>query len=164
LKTIGTAFCLVLTMILAGALAFAGAARDEFTFSAELFNPNTGDTVWSATGEYLIGLGNTGAFRMGPSISMFDLGSEGGDGQSYGLAVEFGFPKSGLFVGAGGHWWSGNAADLADKSADLRAGVKIGQERWFAKLFASQVWAEQADGSRIDPDGMSAQAGLGVRF
>jgi hypothetical protein len=140
----------------------AAVGKDELTFSANLFNPNQGDTVWNATGEFLIGVGKTGAFKIGPSVSAFDLGPV--DGTSYGVAGEFGFPKSGLFAGGALHALSGDAKDVADYTAEARLGVKFGGERGFAKLYLSQVWSQATDGAVTDPDGTAFTAGLGLRF
>src|SRR5262245_51382770 len=84
---------LVLPIVLAACLGVAAAGpiqkqgKDELTFSASLFNPNEGDTVWTATGEYLIGV--SPHLLIGPSLSMFDTGPT--DGTAFGLAGELGF-------------------------------------------------------------------------
>jgi len=152
----------VVTCLLALAtLTFAAPAKDELTLSASLFNPDNGDTVWSATGEYLIGIG--GNFLLGPSVSMFDLGKV--DGNSIGVAGELGVGKtSGLFLGGAVHVLGGDAGDAADYTGEARVGIKFGGQRGFVKLFASQVWSKAADGAVSDPDGTSFQAGLGLRF
>jgi len=136
------------------------AKSGEATFSASLWNPNEGDTTWSATGEYLFPLG---PLVVGPSISMFDLGPV--DGGSAGVAGEFNLTgKAGLFIGGAAHKLTGDAADFADYTYEARAGLKLGTGKWFAKLYASQVWSKAADGAVTDPDGTSFQAGIGARF
>lgn len=139
----------------------AATANDELTFSASLFNPNDGTTVYTATGEYLIGLG--GNFLLGPSVRLFDAGDT--DGGSFGVAAELGVGKtSGFFLGGALHKLTGDAADVADYTGEARAGVKFGGERGFAKLYLSQVWSQQADDSVTDPNGTAFVAGLGLRF
>ena len=142
-------------------LTFAAPANDELTMSASLFNPNDGDTMWSATGEYLIGL--TPHFILGPSLSLYDLGDT--DGTAFGLAGELGIGRtSGLFLGGALHALGGDAGDTADFTGEARFGVKFGGERGFVKMYASQVWSQAADHARTSPDGTSFQAGLGLRF
>lgn len=137
-------------------------AHSELTFAANLFNPNNGDTTWAAKGEYLIGLGRTGVLKVGPSLVAFDTGPE--DGAAFGFAGELGFQKSGFFLGAAAHKWSGNATNIASYDGELRAGAKFGDGKAFAKFYASQVWAREADGNITDPDGTSVFAGIGWRL
>src|SRR5262245_18530588 len=141
---------LVLPVVLAACLAVASigpalaAPKNELPFSASLFNPDNGTTVWSATGEVLLGLGS-GRILLGPSLSMFDAGDT--DGNAVGAALEFNVTgKQGLFFGGAAHKANGVIADTYDYDYSARAGVKLGTERWFAKLYASQVWTKQADG------------------
>jgi hypothetical protein len=139
----------------------AAPAKDELTFSASLVNPNNGTTVWSGTGEYLIGV--AGTLLVGPSVTLFDLGPV--QGGSVGVTGEFGVGKtSGLFVGAALKKLTGDAADAADYTGEARAGIKFGGERGFAKLYLSQVWSQAGSGEISKPDGTSFVAGLGLRF
>jgi len=160
---------LVLCLVLAAGLAVASIsptlalpAKNELTFSASLFNPDDGTTVWTATGELLLGISG-GHLLLGPSVSLFDAGDT--DGGAYGAALEWNLTgKQGLFVGGAAHVPNGDLADAYDYDYSARAGVKLGTERWFGKLFASQVWTQAADGSTTDPDGTSFQAGIGARW
>ncbi len=151
---------LLVIALLGATLALAAPAKGELTFSASLFNPDAGETVWQGTGEYLFPVGSY--LVLGPSVSLFDLGPT--DGGAAGVAGEVNLKGPGLFFGAAAHKPTGDAADAVDYTYEARAGLKLGSGRWFAKLTASQVWSKGADGATTDPDGTSFQAGIGARF
>lgn len=160
---------LKLVMIVA-ALALSAAAypilaaeQNELTFSASLFNPNDGPTVFTGTGEFLIPIGG-GAFMLGPSLSLFDGGDfEGGE---YGVAAELNVGGKTCGPGLGGavHVPTGDAADLVDYTYQARAFFKCGSAHAFSKLMASQVWSKAEDGATTEPDGTRFTAGIGWRF
>ena len=155
------AVLVTLACLTAAAPTLAADAKGELTFSASLFNPDAGSTVWSGTGEYLIPVGKY--LVAGPSLSLFDAGEVGGG--AAGAALEVNLSKGpGLFFGGAAHKLTGDAADAADYTYEARAGLKLGAGKWFAKLTASQVWSKAEDGATTDPDGTSFQAGIGARF
>lgn len=148
-------------LLFAPSAAYCKAANDELTFSASLFNPNDGPTVWSGSGEFLIGVG--GNFLLGPSVGLFDTGST--DGGQVGVAGKLRIGKtSGLFVGGAVHKLTGDAADAAKYTGDARAGVDFGGQRGFVTLYAQQTWAQNESGERSSPEGTSVFAGVGLRF
>ena len=141
--------------------AMAADAKGELTFSASLFNPDAGATIWSGTGEYLIPVGKY--LVAGPSLSLFDAGEA--DGGAAGGALEVNLSKGpGLFFGGAAHKLTGDAADAADYTYEARAGFKLGGERGGAKIYASQTWAKQESGATVDPGGTAVNAGLYLRF
>ena len=156
IATVLAMLCICITVSMAGV-----PQKSELTFSASLFNPTDGETVWSGTGEMLFPI--FGNLIAGPSVSLFDLGKT--DGGSFGVASELGIGKtSGLFVGAAVSKPTGDAADEYTYSGQARFGVKFGGQHCFVKVYASQTWSKAEDGAVTDPDGTAFNAGLGLRF
>lgn len=152
---------LLVAVLFAVLPAVASPTKDELSFSASLFNANEGSTVWSANGEYLIGLG--ASFLAGPSVGIFDLGDT--DGGRFGVAGKLRVGKDGgFFVGGALHKLTGDAADSASLTAEARAGVDFGGQNAFAEFMALQRWSRSVGGAVTDPDGTAVTAGLVLRF
>lgn len=134
--------------------------KAELTFSATAFKPNDGKTTYAGQMEFLF---PTGPFVIGPSVSLF-RGDEF-QGGAFGVAGEWNLgAKCGPGLGAAIHKPTGDAADLADYTGELRAFFKCGTEHGFVKFTGRQIWSQQADGSRTDPDGTSIDGGVGLRW
>jgi len=160
-----TVACLVLFACLtlaATAPALAVGTDGELTLSASLFNAKQGATVYAAKGEYLHAFGDY--LYAGLSVSLYDAGET--DGGAFGVAGEIhmsGSGKCGPGFGAALYRPTGDAADLADYTGELRAFFECGDQA-FVKVMATQTWSQQADGARKDPDGTAVLAGIGWRF
>lgn len=155
------ALALLCAILFATTLAVAAPAPDELTAAASLFNPDQGDTVWSANGEYLIGVGSN--FLVGPAVSLFDLGET--DGGLYGVAGKLRIGKTnGCWVGGRLGKSFGDSTDVFDYSLDARAGCDVGSQHAFATFYAQQTWTQGETGERTSPEGTSGIAGIGWRF
>jgi hypothetical protein len=162
-RNLRTLVSLCLTFILAGVVAFAGPpAQSELSFSAEMFDPKKGDTVWSATAEWLIPVAG-GPLLVGPSVSKFDAGWL--DGGAAGIAAEINLGKvCGPGIGGAAHKPIGDSGDQVNLTYEARLFFKCGTEHAFVKFTASQLWSRAEAGAVTDPDGTSFDGGIGWRF
>jgi hypothetical protein len=126
-RNLRTLVSLCLTFILAGVVAFAGPpAQSELSFSAEMFDPKKGDTVWSATAEWLIPVAG-GPLLVGPSVSKFDAGWL--DGGAAGIAAEINLGKvCGPGIGGAAHKPIGDSGDQVNLTYEARLFFKCGTE------------------------------------
>lgn len=161
-RQIRTMSSLALAVLLTCAVAFAGDATGELSFSAALWNPDAGGTSWSARSEYLIPLGG-GPIYAGPSGDIFD--GPGVNGGSVGVAGEVHVGKTcGPGFGGAAYKPFGDLADDTDYTYEIRAVFECGNEKAAVKVTGRQVWSRTVDGATIDPDGKRFDAGVVWRF
>ena len=161
MKSLAILICTLLLMLpLTIEPVTASDRADELTLAGSYINPNDGHTAWALTAEYLAA---AGPFVIGPSFTIFGSGES--DGNALGLAAEWnttGF--SGLFLGGALHMLNGDAGEVADYTAEARAGVKMGGGRGFFKAYLAKVWTKGLSGEVSDPDSVQGVAALGLRF
>ena len=154
-----TIACLVLALLLAGAVAFAGVPpKTELSASGAILHPKEGPVEWQLGGELLAPLGS-GHVLLGPSLQIHsdsDL-TEAGAVLEFNLAGK----KLGPFFGAEASYLVKDP-DVGDReSIAARAGVKapIG-ESGLMKIYAERT----VQGRGKDAVDYAAILGLGVRF
>ena len=148
-------------LLLTASFPCQASGKDELTFSANLFNGKTGPTVYEANTEFLVGL--TKSLYAGPSVGFWDAGDT--DGGRVGVAGKLRIGDGGgFFVRAAAHKLTGDAADVADYTGEVGAGIDVGGPHAFAEFQALQRWSRSSTGEISDPEGTAFTAGLVLRL